>query len=139
MQPEQVANIACLERKGFAIRVPKSRDPARLVAGVQAASGYSMTVTPSAGRQITPLRSQTGKMYPTAPPTFYWPDMQRYRTKASALDILVEVTWHGADWCGLVIPKGSDHANVGLQCSRSKQEIKLGGMGACDHFAAQRL
>ena len=37
MQPEQVANIACLERKGFAIRVPKSRDPARLVAGVQAA------------------------------------------------------------------------------------------------------
>lgn len=26
MQPEQVANIACLVRKGFAIRVPKSRD-----------------------------------------------------------------------------------------------------------------
>ena len=27
MQPEQDANIACLVRKGFAIRVPKSRDP----------------------------------------------------------------------------------------------------------------
>ena len=29
MQPEQVANLACLVRKGFAIRVPKSRDPSR--------------------------------------------------------------------------------------------------------------
>jgi UDP:flavonoid glycosyltransferase YjiC (YdhE family) len=27
MQMEQVANLACLERLGFAIRVPKSRDP----------------------------------------------------------------------------------------------------------------
>ena len=27
MQPEQVANIACLVRKGFAIRVPKSKNP----------------------------------------------------------------------------------------------------------------
>ena len=27
MQPEQVANIDCLVRKGFAIRVPKSKDP----------------------------------------------------------------------------------------------------------------
>jgi UDP:flavonoid glycosyltransferase YjiC (YdhE family) len=27
MQPEQDANIACLVRKGFAIRVPKSKDP----------------------------------------------------------------------------------------------------------------
>jgi UDP:flavonoid glycosyltransferase YjiC (YdhE family) len=27
MQPEQVANLACLVRKGFAIRVPKSKDP----------------------------------------------------------------------------------------------------------------
>jgi UDP:flavonoid glycosyltransferase YjiC (YdhE family) len=31
MQPEQVANLACLVRKGFAIRVPKSRDPSRKV------------------------------------------------------------------------------------------------------------
>jgi len=27
MQIEQVANLACLERLGIAIRVPKSRDP----------------------------------------------------------------------------------------------------------------
>ena len=31
MQPEQDANIACLARKGFAIRVPKSKDPSRKV------------------------------------------------------------------------------------------------------------
>ncbi len=31
MQPEQVANLACLVRKGFAIRVPKSKDPSRKV------------------------------------------------------------------------------------------------------------
>jgi len=31
MQPEQVANIACLVRKGFAIRVPKSKDPSQKV------------------------------------------------------------------------------------------------------------
>jgi UDP:flavonoid glycosyltransferase YjiC (YdhE family) len=31
MQPEQVANLACLVRKGFAIRVPKSRDPSRKI------------------------------------------------------------------------------------------------------------
>jgi hypothetical protein len=31
MQVEQVANIACLERLGFAIRVPKSRDPSKRV------------------------------------------------------------------------------------------------------------
>ncbi len=31
MQPEQNANLACLVRKGFAIRVPKSRDPSRKV------------------------------------------------------------------------------------------------------------
>jgi UDP:flavonoid glycosyltransferase YjiC (YdhE family) len=31
MQPEQDANIACLVRKGFAIRVPKPRDPSRKV------------------------------------------------------------------------------------------------------------
>ena len=31
MQMEQVANLACLERLGFAIRVPKSRDPSRKV------------------------------------------------------------------------------------------------------------
>lgn len=31
MQPEQVANLACLVRKGFAIRVPKSSNPARKV------------------------------------------------------------------------------------------------------------
>jgi UDP:flavonoid glycosyltransferase YjiC (YdhE family) len=31
MQPEQVANLACLVRKGFAIRVPKSKDPSRPV------------------------------------------------------------------------------------------------------------
>jgi UDP:flavonoid glycosyltransferase YjiC (YdhE family) len=31
MQPEQVANIACLVRKGFAIRVPKSKDPSHKV------------------------------------------------------------------------------------------------------------
>ena len=29
MQMEQVANLACLERLGFAIRVPKSKDPSR--------------------------------------------------------------------------------------------------------------
>lgn len=31
MQPEQTANLACLARKGFAIRVPKSRDPSKKV------------------------------------------------------------------------------------------------------------
>lgn len=31
MQPEQDANIACLVRKGFAIRVPKSKDPSKKV------------------------------------------------------------------------------------------------------------
>jgi UDP:flavonoid glycosyltransferase YjiC (YdhE family) len=31
MQPEQNANIACLVRKGFAIRVPKSKDPSRKI------------------------------------------------------------------------------------------------------------
>jgi UDP:flavonoid glycosyltransferase YjiC (YdhE family) len=31
MQPEQVANLAGLVRKGFAIRVPKSKDPSRKV------------------------------------------------------------------------------------------------------------
>jgi UDP:flavonoid glycosyltransferase YjiC (YdhE family) len=31
MQPEQVANIAGLVRKGFAIRVPKSKDPSAKV------------------------------------------------------------------------------------------------------------
>jgi UDP:flavonoid glycosyltransferase YjiC (YdhE family) len=31
MQPEQVANLACLVRKGFAIRVPKTSDPSRKV------------------------------------------------------------------------------------------------------------
>ena len=31
MQIEQVANLACLERLGFAIRVPKSRNPSRKV------------------------------------------------------------------------------------------------------------
>jgi UDP:flavonoid glycosyltransferase YjiC (YdhE family) len=31
MQPEQVANLACLVRKGFAIRIPKSKDPSRKV------------------------------------------------------------------------------------------------------------
>jgi UDP:flavonoid glycosyltransferase YjiC (YdhE family) len=31
MQPEQVANLAALERKGFAIRVPKSKDPSKKV------------------------------------------------------------------------------------------------------------
>ena len=31
MQIEQVANLACLERLGFAIRVPKSKDPSRKV------------------------------------------------------------------------------------------------------------
>ena len=31
MQPEQDANIACLVRKGFAIRVPKSRNPSKKV------------------------------------------------------------------------------------------------------------
>lgn len=31
MQIEQVANLACLERLGFAIRVPKSKNPARHV------------------------------------------------------------------------------------------------------------
>ncbi len=37
MQPEQVANIACLERKRFAIRVPKYRRSNRLVAEVHRA------------------------------------------------------------------------------------------------------
>jgi UDP:flavonoid glycosyltransferase YjiC (YdhE family) len=37
MQPEQDANIACLVRKGFAIRVPKSKDPSkRIQAAIQA-------------------------------------------------------------------------------------------------------
>jgi hypothetical protein len=31
MQPEQIANLACLVRKGFAIRVPKSRNPSKKV------------------------------------------------------------------------------------------------------------
>jgi UDP:flavonoid glycosyltransferase YjiC (YdhE family) len=31
MQPEQVANLQCLVRKGFAIRVGKSRDPSRQI------------------------------------------------------------------------------------------------------------
>lgn len=31
MQLEQTANLACLERLGFAIRVPKSRDPSRKI------------------------------------------------------------------------------------------------------------
>jgi UDP:flavonoid glycosyltransferase YjiC (YdhE family) len=31
MQPEQVANLACPVRKGFAIRVAKSRDPSRKI------------------------------------------------------------------------------------------------------------
>jgi UDP:flavonoid glycosyltransferase YjiC (YdhE family) len=31
MQMEQVANLACLERLGFAIRVQKSRDPSKRV------------------------------------------------------------------------------------------------------------
>jgi UDP:flavonoid glycosyltransferase YjiC (YdhE family) len=31
MQPEQDANIAALVRKGFAIRVPKSKDPSKKV------------------------------------------------------------------------------------------------------------
>jgi UDP:flavonoid glycosyltransferase YjiC (YdhE family) len=31
MQMEQVANLACLERLGLAIRVPKSQDPSRQV------------------------------------------------------------------------------------------------------------
>ncbi len=31
MQPEQVANLACLVRKGFAIRVPKSKNPSKQV------------------------------------------------------------------------------------------------------------
>jgi UDP:flavonoid glycosyltransferase YjiC (YdhE family) len=31
MQPEQDANIACLVRKGFAIRVPKSKDPSQKI------------------------------------------------------------------------------------------------------------
>ena len=31
MQMEQVANLACLERLGFAIRVSKSKDPSRQV------------------------------------------------------------------------------------------------------------
>ena len=31
MQPEQVANLACLVRKGFAIRVPKTKDPSQKV------------------------------------------------------------------------------------------------------------
>lgn len=31
MQPEQDANIACLVRKGFAIRVPKSKNPSKKV------------------------------------------------------------------------------------------------------------
>jgi UDP:flavonoid glycosyltransferase YjiC (YdhE family) len=31
MQPEQDANIACLVRKGFAIRIPKSKDSSKKV------------------------------------------------------------------------------------------------------------
>jgi hypothetical protein len=31
MQPEQTANLAALERKGIAIRVPKMRDPSKPV------------------------------------------------------------------------------------------------------------
>ena len=31
MQLEQVANLACLVRKGFAIRVPKSKNPSKKV------------------------------------------------------------------------------------------------------------
>jgi UDP:flavonoid glycosyltransferase YjiC (YdhE family) len=31
MQPEQVANLACLVRKGLAIRVPKSKDPSKKI------------------------------------------------------------------------------------------------------------
>ena len=31
MQPKQVANIACLVRKGFAIRIPKSKDPSNKI------------------------------------------------------------------------------------------------------------
>jgi len=31
MQPEQDANVACLVRKGFATRVPKSKDPSKKV------------------------------------------------------------------------------------------------------------
>jgi len=31
MQIEQVANLACLERLGFAIRIPKSKDPSRRI------------------------------------------------------------------------------------------------------------
>ena len=31
MQPEQVANLAALVRKGFAIRIPKSKNPSRQV------------------------------------------------------------------------------------------------------------
>jgi hypothetical protein len=31
MQMEQVANLACLERLGFAVRVPKSRNPSARV------------------------------------------------------------------------------------------------------------
>jgi UDP:flavonoid glycosyltransferase YjiC (YdhE family) len=31
MQPEQVANLACLVRKGFAIRIPKSKDPSKKI------------------------------------------------------------------------------------------------------------
>ena len=33
MQPEQVTNIACLVRKGFADRVPKSADPSQKIQG----------------------------------------------------------------------------------------------------------
>jgi UDP:flavonoid glycosyltransferase YjiC (YdhE family) len=36
MQPEQVANLACLVRKGFAIRIPKSKDPSRKVQEAEA-------------------------------------------------------------------------------------------------------
>jgi UDP:flavonoid glycosyltransferase YjiC (YdhE family) len=44
MQIEQVANLACLERLGFAIRVPKSRDPS---AKVQAAIGQLLNDGPA--------------------------------------------------------------------------------------------
>jgi pimeloyl-ACP methyl ester carboxylesterase len=41
MQIEQVANLACLERLGFAIRVSKSKDPSRQVQAAVPGSGYS--------------------------------------------------------------------------------------------------
>ena len=35
MQPEQVANLACLVRKGFAIRVRKSTNPNKVQEAIQ--------------------------------------------------------------------------------------------------------